>query len=247
MTDTRTAAVPAGASTPAEVLLDLTQMHLDAAVTPQPRDPGAQAWRSSTANLAAYAARLLLSLQSADPAAAAALAQHFDHMYRRGDLQFETCWLEKHVPLPHNTTFEDLIQVARGSAVLAEAATPNTHQSFPDATAAQGSSPTTRDQTELDALRRHAVEVRVPVGYRSGGYGEVVIRRESLARDAWCVTDGANTNAQVWLDGCWVPMSETGLTAAHAYDIAAALDAAEQAAAFEISHANAAPAGTQER
>lgn len=94
--------------------------------------------------------------------------------------------------------------------------------------------------TELHYLRQEALllrslttEFHVPLTNAVGGYGEVVARRMTLDSDKWQVTDGANANRQVWVEGEWKAITSLGMDAAHPYSLDEALKVAHQVAEFE--------------
>lgn len=87
--------------------------------------------------------------------------------------------------------------------------------------------------TDIDTLRALAYELHVPLTNEIGGYGEIVIRRATLADDAWLITDGATTNARIWIDGDWRPYSDYGIRAAHCYTLDQAITEARQVAEYE--------------
>lgn len=82
-------------------------------------------------------------------------------------------------------------------------------------------------------LRSLAQEFRVPLTNSVGGYGEVVVRRWTLAQDRWQVTDGSLTDPKVWIDGQWLPITSVGLEKAHPYTLDEALKTAHQVAEYE--------------
>lgn len=76
-------------------------------------------------------------------------------------------------------------------------------------------------------LRSLATEFHVPLT------NTVVVRRLRLGVDRWSVTDAANTNSQVWIDGEWRLATDLGMDAAHPYSLDEALKTAHQLAEFE--------------
>lgn len=78
-------------------------------------------------------------------------------------------------------------------------------------------------------------EHRVPVAPEVGGYGEIVVRRNTLAADRWCITDGANRDRKVWVGGNWQPATSMGLDAAHPYTFDQAMAEARQLAVYETA------------
>ncbi|MEU3289944.1 hypothetical protein [Streptomyces longwoodensis] len=87
----------------------------------------------------------------------------------------------------------------------------------------------------IAALLTLASEFRVslPDGV-GGGYGEIVVQRESTGSDRWAVTDGARIGLQAWVDGeGWRYVTEIGRDAAFAYGLDEAHVVAEQVAQFE--------------
>ncbi|MEW1565767.1 hypothetical protein AB0454_22610 [Streptomyces sp. NPDC093509] len=82
-------------------------------------------------------------------------------------------------------------------------------------------------------LRSLAQEFRIPLTNSVGGYGEVVVRRWTLAEDRWQVTDGAAKDPKVWIDGEWLPITDVGLEKAHPYTLDEALKTAHQVAEYE--------------
>lgn len=77
-----------------------------------------------------------------------------------------------------------------------------------------------------------ASEFRVPLPEGlGGGYGEVVVQRESAGSDRWAVTDGAVSGLQAYIDGAgWRHVSEVGRDEAYSYSLDEALDIAEYVA-----------------
>lgn len=86
---------------------------------------------------------------------------------------------------------------------------------------------------EILLLRSLAQEFRVPLANAEGGYGEVVVRRWTLASDRWQVTDGATADPRVWVDGEWKPLTSVGMEAAHPCTLDEALKTAHQVAEYE--------------
>ncbi|MFE9810662.1 hypothetical protein [Streptomyces sp. NPDC005548] len=79
-----------------------------------------------------------------------------------------------------------------------------------------------------------ASELRVPLPQGLGGYGELVVQRESTGSDRWAVTDGSLVGLQAWVDGDgWRYVTEIGRAAAFVYGLDEALDVAEVVARFE--------------
>ncbi|GGQ80994.1 hypothetical protein [Streptomyces flaveolus] len=73
-----------------------------------------------------------------------------------------------------------------------------------------------------------ASEFRVPLPEGLGGYGEIVVQRESTGSDRWAVTDGALCGLRAWIDGDgWRYVSEVGRRVAFACSLDEALDLAE--------------------
>ncbi|MGW7197506.1 hypothetical protein [Streptomyces chryseus] len=87
----------------------------------------------------------------------------------------------------------------------------------------------------LAAQVARAVEFRVPLPEGlGGGYGEVVVQRESAGSDRWAVTDGAVSGLRAWLDpDGWQYVAEVGRVEAFAYGLDEALDMAEDVARLE--------------
>ncbi|MEV8124066.1 hypothetical protein AB0P07_08125 [Streptomyces sp. NPDC085944] len=77
------------------------------------------------------------------------------------------------------------------------------------------------------------VEFRVPLPEGLGGYGEVVVKRESSASDRWAVTDGALVGLQAWADDRWQYVTDVGRAATFVYSLDDALDVAEHVARVE--------------
>lgn len=86
-----------------------------------------------------------------------------------------------------------------------------------------------------------ASEFRVPLPEGlGGGYGEVVVQRESTGSDRWAVTDGAFVGLQAWIDGDgWKYVTDIGRAAAFAYGLDEALDLADEVARFEQARLDA--------
>jgi hypothetical protein len=80
-----------------------------------------------------------------------------------------------------------------------------------------------------------AYEHRIPVAPPVGGYGEIVVRRDTLADDRWCITDGANRDRKVWVDGNWRPAADYSMAAAHPYAFDEAMAEARQVAVYEAA------------
>lgn len=79
-----------------------------------------------------------------------------------------------------------------------------------------------------------ATEFRVPLPKGLGGYGELVVQRESTGSDRWAVTDGAFVGLQAWVDGDgWKYVTDIGRAAAFVYSLDEALDMAEDVARIE--------------
>ncbi|MFI1467604.1 hypothetical protein [Streptomyces wuyuanensis] len=80
-----------------------------------------------------------------------------------------------------------------------------------------------------------AVEFRVPLPEGlGGGYGEVVVQRESAGSDRWAVTDGAVSGLRAWRDpDGWQYVAEIGRREAFAYGLDEALDLADEVARIE--------------
>lgn len=79
-----------------------------------------------------------------------------------------------------------------------------------------------------------ASEFRVSLPEGLGGYGELVVRRESTDSDRWAVTDGAVSGLRAWVepDG-WQYVAEVGRVEAFAYGLDEALALAEDVARIE--------------
>lgn len=71
--------------------------------------------------------------------------------------------------------------------------------------------------------------VRVPIDPLS----HVVVRRDKAGVDLWAVTDGAVTGLQVWVDGRWQYVGDTGRQAAFCWPLERAMKIAEEAAEAE--------------
>lgn len=80
-----------------------------------------------------------------------------------------------------------------------------------------------------------ASEFRVPLpDGLGGGYGEVVVQRESAGSDRWAVTDGAVSGLRAWRDpDGWQHVVEIGRREAFAYGLDEALDLADEVARIE--------------
>ncbi|MEU0675429.1 hypothetical protein ABZ330_21560 [Streptomyces sp. NPDC006172] len=79
-----------------------------------------------------------------------------------------------------------------------------------------------------------ASEFRVPLPDGLGGYGEVVVQRESTGSDRWAVTDGALTGLRAWVyPAGWQYVTEVGRAVAFAHDLDDALELAEAVAKIE--------------
>jgi hypothetical protein len=79
-----------------------------------------------------------------------------------------------------------------------------------------------------------AVEFRVPLPEGLGGYGELVVQRESTGSDRWAVTDGAFVGLQAWIDGeGWQYITDIGRAAAFVYSLDEALAMADDVARIE--------------
>lgn len=80
-----------------------------------------------------------------------------------------------------------------------------------------------------------ASEFRVPLPKGlGGGYGELVVRRESSGSDRWAVTDGAVCGLRAWRDpDGWQYVTEIGRAEAFAYGLDEALDLADEVARIE--------------
>ncbi|MFF3256501.1 hypothetical protein ACFYWP_37220 [Actinacidiphila glaucinigra] len=90
-----------------------------------------------------------------------------------------------------------------------------------------------RLRQEIQLLRRLGKEFRIPLTNGVGGHGEIVVRRLTLAHDRWQITDGAASNARVWIADDWKPINDVGLEAAHPYSLDEALTVAHQVAEYE--------------
>lgn len=115
-------------------------------------------------------------------------------------------------------------------------ARPDRHIDVPDIPAVHAISEYLSEKAKLPAHGQHkdlATEFRVPLTNEAGGYGEVVVRRLRLGADKWCVTDGANSQSKVWVDGQWTAITDLGLDAAHPYSLDEALTTAHQVAEYE--------------
>lgn len=76
-----------------------------------------------------------------------------------------------------------------------------------------------------------AAEFRVPLPEGLGGYGELVVQRESVDSDLWGITDGAVSGLRAWVyPGEWLHVSAIGRAAAFAYNLDEALELAGQVA-----------------
>ncbi|MFD9443356.1 hypothetical protein [Streptomyces sp. NPDC060001] len=84
-------------------------------------------------------------------------------------------------------------------------------------------------------LRSLAQEFRVPLPNTEGGYGEVVVRRWTLATDQWQVTDGSTADPKAWIDGQWVSFGSVtgGVDRLYPYSLDEALKTAHQVAEYE--------------
>ncbi|MGW1587281.1 hypothetical protein [Streptomyces sp. NPDC002386] len=79
-----------------------------------------------------------------------------------------------------------------------------------------------------------ASEFRVPLPDGLGGYGEIVVQRESTGSDRWAVTDGAVTGLRAWLyPAGWQYVSDVGRDVAFVHDLDDALELAEAVAKIE--------------
>jgi hypothetical protein len=80
-----------------------------------------------------------------------------------------------------------------------------------------------------------AAEFRVPLPEGlGGGYGELVVQRESAGSDRWAVTDGAVSGLRAWLDpDGWQYVADVGRAEAFAYGLDEALDMAADVARLE--------------
>lgn len=80
-----------------------------------------------------------------------------------------------------------------------------------------------------------ASEFCVPLPERlGGGYGEIVVRRESTGSDRWAVTNLAVTGLRAWRDpDGWQYVAEIGRAEAFAYGLDEALDLADEVARIE--------------
>ncbi|MFD5663405.1 hypothetical protein ACFWIK_00650 [Streptomyces anthocyanicus] len=78
-----------------------------------------------------------------------------------------------------------------------------------------------------------ASEFRVPLPDGLGGYGELVVRRESADSDRWAVTDGALAGLQAWAGDRWQYVTDVGRAATFVYSLDDALDMAEHVARVE--------------
>jgi hypothetical protein len=75
--------------------------------------------------------------------------------------------------------------------------------------------------------------VSLPDGL-GGGYGELVVQRESTGSDRWAVTDGAVSGLRAWVyPAGWQYVSEVGRAVAFAHDLDDALELAEAVAKIE--------------
>jgi hypothetical protein len=88
-------------------------------------------------------------------------------------------------------------------------------------------------RAELQLLRTFGSEFRIPLTNTVGGYGEIVVRRQSLKLDQWQITDGANSNPKVWVACDWRPIADLSMDAAHPYTLYQALQVAAQLAEYE--------------
>lgn len=79
-----------------------------------------------------------------------------------------------------------------------------------------------------------ASEFRVPLPEGLGGYGEIVVQRESTGSDRWAVTNGASTGLQAWVYPVgWQHVARVGRDVAFAHDLDDALELAEAVAKIE--------------
>jgi hypothetical protein len=79
-----------------------------------------------------------------------------------------------------------------------------------------------------------ASEFRVPLPDGLGGYGEVVVQRESTDSDRWAVTDGAAGGLRAWVyPAGWQRVSDVGRDVAFVHDLDDALELAEAVARIE--------------
>jgi hypothetical protein len=80
-----------------------------------------------------------------------------------------------------------------------------------------------------------ASEFRVPLpDGLGGGYGELVVQRDSADSNRWAVTDGAVTGLRAWRDpDGWQYVTEIGRAEAFAYGLDEALDLAVEVAQIE--------------
>ena len=78
-----------------------------------------------------------------------------------------------------------------------------------------------------------ASEFRVPLPDGLGGYGELVVQRESTGSDRWAVTDGALVGLQAWADDRWQYVTDVGRAATFVYSLDDALDLAEHVGRVE--------------
>lgn len=93
-----------------------------------------------------------------------------------------------------------------------------------------------------------ASEFRVPLPEGLGGYGELVVQRESSDSDRWAITDGAAVDPMAWVDpDGWREISKVGRAKAYVYDLDEALDVAEQVARIEQEQHTARVAAHREK
>ncbi|MEW1866996.1 hypothetical protein AB0420_02160 [Streptomyces caelestis] len=85
-----------------------------------------------------------------------------------------------------------------------------------------------------------ASEFRVSLPEGLGGYGEIVVQRESTGSDRWAVTNGAVTGLQAWVYPVgWQHVARVGRDVAFAHDLDDALELAEAVAKIEGERLNA--------
>jgi hypothetical protein len=90
-----------------------------------------------------------------------------------------------------------------------------------------------RLRAESQLFRALVSELRVPLTNSVGGYGEIVVRRQSLKLDQWQITDGANSDPKVWVAGKWRPIADRSMDAAHPYTLDQVVQVAAQVGEYE--------------
>ncbi|MFD7980261.1 hypothetical protein [Streptomyces sp. NPDC059071] len=113
-------------TTPAELLIDLAQLHCRTVAPPLPRHPAAAGWQMQTSALAGLAARLLHALAAVAPEQAADLAAWYDGPLGEGpDPMDVTDWIVDHVARPAGADFSTWTTEARELAARAATHTPS--------------------------------------------------------------------------------------------------------------------------